>query len=79
MAPLQNPRVRLPQLAIEQGRSLSSLSATIGRNPAYLRQFVTRGSPRRIPEEERRHLAIVLNVDDLLVRDLCSANIGAAA
>ena len=64
MAIFQNPRVRLPELANEQGRSLASLSATIGRNPAYLRQFVTRGSPRRLPEEERRHLAIVLNVDE---------------
>lgn len=64
MATLQNPRVRLPQLANEQGRSLASLSATIGRNPAYLQQFVARGSPRRVPEDERRHLAIVLNVDE---------------
>jgi hypothetical protein len=36
MATLPNPRMRLPQLANEQGRSLASLSATIGRNPAYL-------------------------------------------
>jgi hypothetical protein len=36
----------------------------IGRNAAYLNRFVTRGSPRRLPEEERRHLAIVLNVDE---------------
>lgn len=64
MATLHNPRMRIPQLANEQGRSLASLSATIGRNPAYLHQFVTRGSPRRLPEEERRHLAIVLNVDE---------------
>lgn len=64
MTTLPNPRMRLPQLATEQGRSLASLSATIGRNPAYLRQFVTRGSPRRLPEEERRNLAIVLNVDE---------------
>ena len=64
MATLLNPRMRLPQLANEQGRSLASLSATIGRNPAYLHQFVTRGSPRRLPEVERRHLAIVLNVDE---------------
>lgn len=64
MASARNPRDRLPELAIERGRSLASLSAMIGRNPAYLRQFVTRGSPRRLPEDERRHLAIVLNVDE---------------
>ena len=64
MATVLNPRVRLPQLANEQGRSLAALSATIGRNPAYLQQYVMRGCPRRLPEEERRHLAIVLNVDE---------------
>ncbi len=64
MATYQNPCMRLPQLANEQRRSLASLSATIGRNPAYLQQFVARGSPRRLLEDERRHLAIVLNVDE---------------
>ncbi|TCQ02178.1 hypothetical protein C8J40_1215 [Sphingomonas sp. PP-CC-3A-396] len=61
---LLNPRMRLPQLANEQGKSLANLSATIGRNPPYLQQFVARGSPRRLPEDERRHLAIVLNIDE---------------
>ncbi len=78
MATLLNPRMRLPQLASEQGRSLANLSATIGRNPAYLQQFVTRGSPRRLPEDERRHLAIVLNVDEreLGARDPWSPSFG---
>ena len=61
---MQAPRVRLPELAREQGRSLASLSTMIGRNAAYLNQFVNRGTPRRLPEDERRHLAIVLNVDE---------------
>jgi len=29
-----------------------------------MNQFVTRGSPRRLPAEERRHRAIVLNADE---------------
>ena len=53
-----------PQLATDPGRSLASLSAPIGRNPAYLQQYISRGSPRRLPEDERRHLAIVLEVDE---------------
>jgi hypothetical protein len=61
---MQTPRVRLPELAKEQGRSLASLSTMRGRSAAYLNQFVTPGSPRRLPEEERRHLSIVLNVDE---------------
>ncbi len=34
------------------------------RNPAYLQQFVTRGSPRRLAERDRRLLADVLGVDE---------------
>lgn len=52
------------ELAKEQGRSLASLSTMIGRNAAYLNRFVTRGSPRRLLEQEPRHLAIVLNVEE---------------
>jgi hypothetical protein len=59
-----DPRRRLEQIAAEQGKSLAMLSAVIGRNAAYLQQFVRRGSPRRLPEEERRHLAIYLNIDE---------------
>ena len=61
---MQTPRARLPELARAQGRSLASLSTIIGRNTAYLNQFVLRGTPRRLPKDERRHLAIVLNVDE---------------
>ena len=78
MAFVPDPRDWLPELAIERGRGLASSSATIGRNPAYLRQFVARGSPRRLPEDERRHLAIVLNVEerDLGARDPWSPGCG---
>ena len=58
------PRERIPQLARERGRSLSSLSAMIGRNEAYLQRFVARGSPKRLPETERRYLATVLEIDE---------------
>ena len=60
-------RRRLKSLAQERERSLADLSRTIGRNANYLQQFVTKGSPRRLPELERRHLAIVLNVDERLL------------
>ena len=29
----------------------------LGRNPAYIQQFVRRGVPKRLREEERRKLA----------------------
>lgn len=58
------PRRRLKEIAGERGRSLAELSRAIGRNPAYLQQFVERGSPKRLPEDDRRHLAIYLGIDE---------------
>jgi cyanate lyase len=57
-------RRRLVDRAAERDRSLASLSAQLGRNPAYLHQFVHRRSPRRLPEDDRRRLAIVLEIDE---------------
>jgi phage repressor protein C with HTH and peptisase S24 domain len=52
-----DPRCRLTALAAARGDSLAALSAMIGRNAAYLQQFVTRGSPRRLADDDRRRLA----------------------
>ncbi len=60
-------RENLKRITAEQGASLSDLSRKLGRNQAYLSQYVTRGSPRRLPEDERRHLAMALNVDERLL------------
>jgi hypothetical protein len=61
---VMNVRQNLLRFASERGESLTSLSLKLGRNSAYLQQFVGRGSPRRLPEDERRMLAITLNVDE---------------
>jgi len=50
-------RKRLAELAEAQGVSLAKLSHMIGRNSAYLQQFITRGSPRKLDEVDRRTLA----------------------
>lgn len=44
-----------------------ALSRMIGRNDAYLNQYVRRGSPKRLPDRERRLLAdfLVLKPSDL--------------
>jgi phage repressor protein C with HTH and peptisase S24 domain len=52
-----DPRERLAGLARERGSSLAALSRMIDRNGSYLHQYLTKGSPRRLPEEERRRLA----------------------
>jgi phage repressor protein C with HTH and peptisase S24 domain len=52
-----DPRTRLQQLATAGRVSLASLSAMIGRNSSYLQQYITRGSPRKLEEQDRRKLA----------------------
>ena len=51
------PRQRLKELAAARGVSLSALSRLIGRNPAYMQQFVERGTPKRLEERDRGVLA----------------------
>src|SRR3954452_5376541 len=57
-----NPRVLLERLCAERGEDFAGLSRMLGRNPAYIQQFVRRGVPKRAEEEERgkipRHFAL---------------------
>ncbi len=62
-----DPRMALTRLAAERGESLAALSRLIGRNAAYLQQFVQRGSPRRLAEEDRRTLSRYLGVADAVL------------
>jgi phage repressor protein C with HTH and peptisase S24 domain len=52
-----DPRILLERLCAERGEDFAGLSRMLGRNPAYIQQFVRRGVPRRLKEEERRKLA----------------------
>ena len=51
------PRERLSGLARERGHSLAALSRMLGRNASYLQQYITKGSPRKLEEVDRRRLA----------------------
>lgn len=62
--PEDDPRVALTTAAAARGLSLAQLSAAIRRNAAYLQQFVARGTPRRLAEEDRRVLAAMLGVSE---------------
>lgn len=61
---LDPARARLLTLAAQRGVSLAALSALIGRNAAYLQQFVRKGSPRKLEENDRRTLAEFLDADE---------------
>ena len=53
----ENPRQLLERLCAERGEDFSSLSRLLGKNSAYIQQYLRRGTPKRLKEEERRTLA----------------------
>lgn len=57
-------RLRLLELAEERRVSLSRLSAMLGKNPAYLQQFIRKGSPRKLEEHDRGMLARFFGVNE---------------
>lgn len=57
-------RQALARAATARGESLAALSRLLGRNAAYLQQFVARGTPRRLDERDRRKLARYLGIAD---------------
>ena len=57
-------RAALAAAAEARGQSLAALSRLIGRNAAYLQQFVMRGTPRLLAEADRRKLARYLGLSD---------------
>lgn len=62
--PPEGPRKRLLELSQERGASLKSLSEMLERNPSYLQQFITKGSPKKLEEQDRRALARFFGVSE---------------
>ncbi|PTD24187.1 S24 family peptidase [Sphingomonas fennica] len=62
-----DPRAVLDALIRERGEDYTSLSRLIGRNPAYIQQFIKRGVPRKLDEEDRATLARYLGVEEALL------------
>lgn len=66
---LSGPRARLLELAQARGVSLAALSELLGRNPSYLQQFIRKGSPRKLEEQDRATLARFLGVGEEELRE----------
>ena len=64
---MSDPRLVLEQLCTERGEDFAGLSRMLGRNPAYIQQFVRRGVPKRLREEERRKLARYFSISEALL------------
>src|SRR5690348_6940723 len=62
-----DPRHVLERLCADRGEDFAGLSRMLGRNPAYIQQFVRRGVPKRLKEEERRKLAQYFSISETLL------------
>ncbi|PZT90733.1 MAG: peptidase S24 [Citromicrobium sp.] len=57
-------REALARLIDERRENYSNLSRVIGRNPAYIHQFIKRKTPRRLDDRDRRTLAHYLRIPE---------------
>jgi phage repressor protein C with HTH and peptisase S24 domain len=64
---MNDPRLVLERLCKERGEDFAGLSRMLGRNSAYIQQYVRRGVPRRLGEEERRKLARYFGVSETVL------------
>ena len=64
---LLDPRIALERLCAERGEDFAGLSRMLGRNSAYIQQYVRRGVPKRLKEEERRKLARYFSISEAVL------------
>jgi hypothetical protein len=62
-----DPRKVLERLCAERGEDFAGLSRLLGKNAAYIQQFIRRGTPKRLREEERRTLARYFQVSEAIL------------
>ena len=63
----RHARGRLQNMVRDKRSSFAELSRLIGRNPAYLQQYVTRGSPRHLDEPDLRKIAQFLGISTKVI------------
>ncbi len=69
----EDSRAALDRLIAENGDDYAGLSKLLGRNAAYIQQFIKRGTPKRLPEAERGVLARYFGVDERILGGLAPA------
>ena len=60
-------RATLDELIRKNGDDYSGMSRLLGRNAAYIQQFIKRGSPRMLSEGDRNILARYFGVEESLL------------
>ena len=68
----QDARATLDRLIAERGDNYADLSRLIGRNAAYIQQFIKRGTPRKLDEDDRRVLARYFGVSEDMLGGVAS-------
>jgi hypothetical protein len=68
MDSMYSHRDALNYLIATQGESYLSISTLLGLNPAYVQQYIKRGSPRKLDEDDRRVLATYFGVDEDMLK-----------
>lgn len=63
----RDQRAALARLIEERREDYASLSRLLGRNPAYIQQFIKRGIPKKLNEGDRRLLAQYFGVDEVVL------------
>lgn len=63
-------RKKIDNLIKEKKIPLAQISLGIGKNVAYIQQYIKKGSPVRLPEEQRKKLALILGVDEQELTDM---------
>lgn len=64
---MNEARAALERLCLERNEDFAGLSRLVGRNSAYIQQYIRRGVPRRLPEAERRVLARYFGVPEAVL------------
>ena len=62
-----DPREVLERLCAERRENLAALSRLIGRNEAYIQQYLRKGTPRHLKERERRTLAKYFQIPESML------------
>jgi phage repressor protein C with HTH and peptisase S24 domain len=63
----RDARAALQRLIEDRGEDYAGLSRLIGRNPAYVQQYIRRGTPRVLAERDRRLLARYFEVPEAVL------------
>jgi phage repressor protein C with HTH and peptisase S24 domain len=64
---MDDTRRALEDLIRMRGSSYSEISRLLGRNAAYIQQFIRRGSPKHLDEQDRSVLARFFGVDETVL------------